>query len=690
MTIPAFDVAKLLAVYLLLTWAIVRIGLGAQRVLRLGGVEMARGERWAVGWVLGAAVFSHLMFAIAAMGLLDTWPFVVVAGALLIPAGRGSRREAAPWGVGGVIGAVFLAVILVAAMAPSDDSDGYRYHLGLPHLYLNAGRMFPMPEDFYSAFPQGMEMLYLAGLKLEGFAAANLMHWNFLAALTLMMRATAGREGMIGAAAVCAASVVATTTASASVELGLAAALWLVFHACQRWREEGAAGWLVAAAVAAGFACSVKYTGVIAVVLLVVMVGRWKPAAIAAAVAGLWAAPWLVRNWMWFSNPVYPFLNAWFENPHLLPSSEVAWIANIRNYGGAKFDWSYPWEATIRGVKTMGFAGPFFLLSPLALAARNRMLVAAGIVALPWILGVPILRFGIPMMPFLAVAVAAGISRLLSGRAAGYALAVAVIVQGVMCFPPVIEKWNKQWVIALKEIPWRGALRLESPEGYWKRKIRTYEALRWAEAKVSKEARILALDEQYQFFTTRRMAAPYTSEYGLEAREALLRAADPGLWPTVRCQAVFGERTVRKAGLRQKISNQNRRWTVYEVTASTTKVTEWSSREPMQAGMSIEMEMPPGTKLDRMEWLTSVYEGGEIEVELDGDPVEAAVTCRGEEALDFRLRTTRMLRRRGWTHILAAERHEWLEEAMKEAEKWGLRTVYEKNGVRLIEVGAGT
>jgi hypothetical protein len=711
------ETLSILAGYGLVTAAILQSGRALLGRLVSGALPA---EQLAISWMLGSAVFSLALFILCALHMIGRMELGALL-ALAIAAGWRERWQLSRPGAATLVSVVFLATYFIAAMAPSVDSDGYRYHLGFPHLYLARGGFFPIREDFYSAFPQAMEMQFLLGLRFGGFSVANLLHWNAMAALAAGIHAAGtglGRPaaGAVAAAAAVSASVVGTTAASASVDVALAAAVWISFHCWLRWRETPSDGWLIAAAAGTGLACAIKYTGISAVMVAAVFLlsrpGRVRNCAIGGAVALVLIAPWLVRNWVYFGNPVYPFLNSVFENPYLLPSTEAAWREVVRHYEGVGFDRTYAWEAAIRGVRTAGFAGPFFLFTPLAmLAARcgaGRWMLAAGaMTALPWIFGNPILRFAIPVLAFVALGICLALEEI--SRAGRALLMLALAAQAAMCFPPFIERWNKQSIAAVKEIPWRRAFRIESPVEYWRQAIPSYRVLAYVEAHTPPDARILAFDGQDQFFTTRLLANFYASEASASAAAMLERAADTTAWPSAGCVADLGGVSATHVRLRQNAQDGSP-WTLYEVevdgaapesvTAEPNRweaaragdgdtITAWSSKQSKHGGMWLEMRWNQARGVERMTAVTSLAYGAmTVACSSDGKRWReaGAVRCAAIAAADVPWRSVRELRKQGWHYVLAGRDYEWLRQAEARPQAWGLEVVYRSGAMRLLKV----
>jgi hypothetical protein len=87
--------------------------------------------------------------------------------------------------------AAVLLLLVPQLLLPVVDSDGLRYHLALPKLFLLTGHVSLYPYDVTGAFPQTAEMLYLVGLQAGCPQAAKFLHTGFflaaLAALALLV-----------------------------------------------------------------------------------------------------------------------------------------------------------------------------------------------------------------------------------------------------------------------------------------------------------------------------------------------------------------------------------------------------------------------------------------------------------------------------------------------------------------------
>ena len=300
---------------------------------------LAEDEFTVAGATLGLGLLSLGTFALAALGLLKPWAASALLGALWIyglpqvrPLGAsladGARRAAArPW-LCVLIGAPLLAA-LWACLVPPHQYDSLVYHLALPQEYLRAGRLHAPAGIVYAHFPQNGEMLFTLALALGSDLLAQMDVW-LATVLTIGWLLTFGRR--VTPAAVWAAVLVATHTAillmSSTTYVEPLVMLWttaalLAFEASEEGRERGP---LILSALFTGLALGTKYYAGLLAVLLVLRLAwrdRLKSAVVFAAVAGALFAPWLIKNWIFVGNPVFPFLYKIF------PATRIGWTAEL-------------------------------------------------------------------------------------------------------------------------------------------------------------------------------------------------------------------------------------------------------------------------------------------------------------------------------------------------------------------------
>ena len=350
--LPALRPGVLPLLLLALT-ALAAAGTGRRLVGALGG-EYDEAEKTVAGATLGLGVLALGTFALAAAGLLASWAASALIGALLLAgwsevrpalaslADGGRRALERPWLC--VLIGLPLLFALWACLVPPHQYDALVYHLALPQEYLRAGRLFAPPGIVYAHFPQNGEMLFTLALDMGSDLLAQMYVW-LASALTIAWLLTFGRR--ITSAAPWAAVLVATHTAvlllSSTAYVEPLVMLWmtgaiLAFEASEEGRDRGP---MLLSALFMGLALGTKYyAGLLAVLLVLRLVwrDRLKAAVLYAAVAGALFAPWLIKNWIFVGNPVFPFLYKIFPATKIGWTSELAagYFSVLTEYGHAR------------------------------------------------------------------------------------------------------------------------------------------------------------------------------------------------------------------------------------------------------------------------------------------------------------------------------------------------------------------
>ncbi|MDP2647343.1 MAG: glycosyltransferase family 39 protein [Desulfobacterales bacterium] len=231
--------------------------------------------------------------------------------------------------------AVLILSVLVLSYVPPVSRDALTHHLAVPKIYLKLGGIHEIPSIIYSYYPMNLDLLYLIALYLGHDIFAKTIHFSF-ALLTaglifafLNKRLHAG-YGLFGALLFLSLPVIVKLSITVYVDLGLvffstAALLYFL-----KWVEKKfTLRYLVVSAFACGLALGTKYNGLIVLFLLTLAAvffylrgardlkfKRIKAAGCGAlfmCIALLVFSPWMVRNFIWTKNPVYPMYPKWFQ-----------------------------------------------------------------------------------------------------------------------------------------------------------------------------------------------------------------------------------------------------------------------------------------------------------------------------------------------------------------------------------------
>jgi len=286
---------------------------------------------------LGLGVFSLVILLVGAFLGLQRWLLWATAGFLVallwrqvLAWGRQveSLKELLPPGdrfsrvVAIILGLLALCALLIA-LAPPIQFDALMYHLALPNIYLQLGKVTYLPWMVLSGHPQNAEMLYTWAIALGGTSAAATMGWGWslltvLGLLGYLSQSINRPAAWVGVGALLGGYSLIIHMAAGYVDwLGL-----LFGFGCLvclgEWRQNGRWKDALLAGLFAGLALGTKYPGGTLGLVGLCALGwhTWRtrrnflPALGCYGLGGLAALPWLLKNLFTTGNPVYPFLFA--------------------------------------------------------------------------------------------------------------------------------------------------------------------------------------------------------------------------------------------------------------------------------------------------------------------------------------------------------------------------------------------
>lgn len=306
------------------------LGLGHFEWLRLSEEEGDPLTTLVLSLGLGFGSLGLLVLALGLMGLLSTELFFALLLVCTVLAPRRSVRllQQLPWPRPPLLIGLFLLLAVGSALAlallPPTSWDALSYHLQGPGLYLQAGQIRPGVDIPALNYPSLFEMLYLLGLAIRGDVAAKLLHFAFSLLLAGMIYTIATRllrvkskSGWTTVLFLFATPLVPILSAWAYNDLALAYFAAAALFSFIRWQERGQDHWLRLSGVFSGFMMGLKYTAVITPLFLGVLVIWHYRRDLRRGVGALWrfglpallvVLPWLLKNWAFTGNPVYPFL----------------------------------------------------------------------------------------------------------------------------------------------------------------------------------------------------------------------------------------------------------------------------------------------------------------------------------------------------------------------------------------------
>ena len=491
----------------------------------------SRLESSATALALGALLWGQFFFALGLAGFLQ----VVLLRVLLIGGAMGGladclrrppdfaafRRELREAGASwlGVL-AVHLAVLAPYAFIPDTFYDALEYHLALPGLALLRGRIGPVPMNTFAGLPSLPSMLYGWALAVEATGrVAHLLNFGFLVATVLAILGLARRLGnprLGGPAAVLFAVAPCVVMMSVCTGVDLAGAFFqtvaivAILSAVDGERSKSwvAAGLLIGAAMATK---PLAWGLPVAALTAVWTAGaRRSKLGLAWASVGTFAVfvPWLIKNGVFYGNPIYPFYHEWFQ-PHAEIMPNWRYFNETTGIPWRSAPWSAfvvwleaPFEAARYQREIPQYADPVLIgLLPagLWLSLRDRRFkillcfTAAAWLPVSFVTDLP--RYFIPIFPALSLASAAAVQS--GGRVLRAAVVVCLAVFGVTL-----------WIGILPSERLRVFTGQQAESDFLEHINSSYPgpldaAARWIDGNAPQEARVLVFGDSRGFQLTR-------------------------------------------------------------------------------------------------------------------------------------------------------------------------------------------
>jgi hypothetical protein len=251
-----------------------------------------------------------------------------------------------------VILIVLVVSIMILSCVPPVSKDALVHHLAVPKLYLKHGGMYEIPFMPFSYYPMNVDLLYLIPLYFGNDILPKFIHFSFaLLTVWLIFKYLKRRintiYALLGIIFFLSIPIIVKLSTTVYVDLGLiffsTASLLLLL----KWIEKGFhLKTLILSASFCGLAMGTKYNGLVTFFLLTLFVpflySRYmqsnKPRFLTAAgygalflcVALIFFSPWMIRNYIWTNNPIFPLYDHWF-NPQNAVNEQVAGIFTFRS-----------------------------------------------------------------------------------------------------------------------------------------------------------------------------------------------------------------------------------------------------------------------------------------------------------------------------------------------------------------------
>jgi hypothetical protein len=355
-TFSPFALGNIFLDLLVAFWVtIIALGLGFYPLRKLIPTAFSTIDEALFSMGIGFGFLGLLVLFLGLFGLLETRIFLLLMVVLSILTAKSLRNiiRRIQFPQTRVIILLFIALTLLLtlslSMLPPTDWDGLFYHLTGPQEYLQAGRIEANVDIPHLNFPSSFEMLFLLAMNLRGDVSAVLLHFVFALMLVGLVYSIARdlyrlTNPWLSVLFLLAMPMFTSLASWAYNDLALAfyevGALYLliIWHTKNHNKAQSngdaenldRVGGVSAvnrtsqvilglSGLFAGFSMGLKYTSFVIPLTLAALIAWWmwrKPRdmfrslLVFSAIAVMAAAPWYLKNIMFTSNPVYPFVFA--------------------------------------------------------------------------------------------------------------------------------------------------------------------------------------------------------------------------------------------------------------------------------------------------------------------------------------------------------------------------------------------
>jgi hypothetical protein len=271
---------------------------------------------------------------------------------------QNTNFQVKPWIKALLVGFLALNIISIVILAsvPPVSRDALTHHLAIPKLYLKHGGLYEIPDVEFSYYPMNLDLLYMIPLYFGNDIIPKYIHFAF-ALLTsfLIFRYLKIRldslYALFGVVLFLSLPIILKLSITVYVDLGLVffstAALIYLF----KWIDNDyKIKYLLVPAVFCGLAMGTKYNGLIVLFILSLFIpfvfisGAKKKIytkdsgdksrliniqlkAVGFGIIFFFSAllvfsPWMIRNYVWKANPIYPLYDQIF-NRHMPVSPDT-------------------------------------------------------------------------------------------------------------------------------------------------------------------------------------------------------------------------------------------------------------------------------------------------------------------------------------------------------------------------------
>ncbi len=230
---------------------------------------------------------------------------------------------------------LFLSIIILSWVPPI-SRDALTHHLAVPKLYLKHGSIYEIPDQIVSYYPMNLDLLYMIPLYFGNDIIPKLIHFIFALMTAWLIygylkKRTTATYALLGSLFFLSIPIIVKLSITVYVDLGLVFFSTTSLLLLLKWAENNyKIKYFITSAAVCGLALGTKYNGLISLLLLTSLVPfiylRYSRKTVQSQfkslgfgilfilIALLIFSPWIIRNYKWTKNPIYPLYNNIFQS----------------------------------------------------------------------------------------------------------------------------------------------------------------------------------------------------------------------------------------------------------------------------------------------------------------------------------------------------------------------------------------
>src|SRR5262249_40199700 len=170
---------------------------------------------------------------------------------------------------------ILLVILMgIRTLTPPHCYDEAIYHMAVPKLFVERGKVYPVVDNFMGDMPFLIHMIYVVCLIAKSDIAAKVFSLILAIATSISLYAFCSRFinrriGLVALFAFFGAGMVVEVSITARVDVTLAGMIFLAIYAMAVSLETGQRSWFYCSALLLGFALGIKYTALVGVLFVI-------------------------------------------------------------------------------------------------------------------------------------------------------------------------------------------------------------------------------------------------------------------------------------------------------------------------------------------------------------------------------------------------------------------------------------